>query len=267
MTSLFSRLLVAAAGLPLVLGMIWLGGWWLFGLLTVGGLVALHEFYVITRPLRPLVPAGYAGLVLTLAGAQTGGLQWMLGGFLATFVLAFVLNAVASTRAPATAAIGSTVLGAAWIGFGLGHLILLRGIPVHARLVCLTVVIAVFAAATGAFFVGRAFGRHRLAPALSPAKTWEGFVGGFVVAVFVAFVALYPDRKTFLSIGHAVVLGIVLALAEAAGDLFESTFKRDMQVKDSGTLLGGHGGALDRIDALLFAIPASYYLLVGFGVA
>ena len=267
MTSLVSRLLVAAAGLPIVLGAIWLGGWWLFALLAAGGLVALHEFYVITRPLRPLVPAGYAGLVLTLAGAQTGGLRWMIGGFLATFVLAFVLNAVASTRAPATAAIGSTVLGTAWIGFGLGHLVLLRDVPVHARLVCLTVVIAVFSAATAAYFVGRVFGRHRLAPAISPAKTWEGFVGGFAAAVFVTFVAFYSDKKTFLSVGHAIILGVVLALAEATGDLFESTFKRDMQVKDSGSLLGGHGGVLDRIDALLFAIPASYYLLAGFGVA
>jgi phosphatidate cytidylyltransferase len=267
MTSLVSRVLVAVAGLPIVLGATWLGGWWLFALLAVGGLVALHEFYAITRPLRPLVAAGYGGLLLTLAGAETGGIRWMLGGFLATFVLAFVLNAVASTRAPATAAIGSTILGTAWVGFGLGHLILLRGIPVHARLVCLTVVIAIFAAATAAYFVGRALGRHRLAPALSPAKTWEGFVGGFAAAVFVAFVSLYSDKKTFLPVWQAIVLGVVLALAEAMGDLFESTFKRDMQVKDSGTLLGGHGGVLDRIDALLFAFPAAYYLLAGFGIA
>jgi phosphatidate cytidylyltransferase len=267
MSSFLSRILVAVAGLPVVLGLVWLGGWWLFALLAVGGLVALHEFYVIARPLRPLVAAGYGGLILTLAGAQTGGLLWMLGGFLATFVLAFALNTVASTRAPSTAAIGSTILGAAWIGFGLGHMILLRDIPEHARLACFTVIIAVFAAATAAYFVGRAIGRHRMAPALSPAKTWEGFVAGFAAAIFVSFIALYPDRKTFLCIWQAVVLGIVLAVAEATGDLFESTFKRDMQVKDSGTILAGHGGVLDRIDALLFAIPASYYLLVAFGVA
>src|SRR5438132_1294766 len=83
-----------------------LGRWWLFGLLAAAALIALHELYGVTRPLRPLVAAGYAGGILALAGATAGGLEWMLAGFLATFVLAFVLNAVAETRAPATVAIG-----------------------------------------------------------------------------------------------------------------------------------------------------------------
>ena len=84
MNPLLSRLLVAALGLPAVLGLVWLGGWWLWLLAMVGGLIALHEFYSIARPLRPLVPAGYVGLVLTLLGAQLGGVVWMVGGFLAT---------------------------------------------------------------------------------------------------------------------------------------------------------------------------------------
>jgi phosphatidate cytidylyltransferase len=79
----------------------------------------------------------------------------------------------------------------------------------------------------------------------------------------VSFVALYKDRHQFLGIGQAVVLGLVVVLAAAAGDLFESMLKRDMQVKDTGRLLGGHGGVLDRIDALLFAAPAAFYLVLG----
>ncbi len=91
---------------------------------------------------------------------------------------------------------------------------------------------------------------------MSPGKTWEGFVAGFVASVLVAFFALYQDRHEFLKIWEALVLGAVLAIAGTIGDLFESAVKRDMQVKDTGRLLGGHGGVLDRIDSLLFASVA-----------
>ena len=120
MSNFASRILVAAVGLPLVLGMLWLGGWWVFTLLAVASVVAVHEYVTTARPLRPLAPAVYGGVLLALFGAEEGGVVWLLGGFLATFVLAFVLHAVSSTRAPTTAAVGSTILGAAWIGIGLG---------------------------------------------------------------------------------------------------------------------------------------------------
>lgn len=267
MTAFASRIVVAVAALPAVLGLVWLGGWWLFGLLVVAALIALHEFYGMARPLRPLVAAGYPAVILLLAGARVGGMQWMLAGFLAVFVLAFMMNAVAETRAPATVAVSATVLGAAWVGFGLGHLILLRDMPRHAQLVCLVVLLAVFAADTVAYFVGRLIGRHKLAPVLSPGKTWEGFVAGSAAAIFVTFVGLYQDRAHFMVVWQAVVLGVVIAFSGAIGDLFESALKRDMQVKDTGRLLAGHGGVLDRIDSLLFALPAAFYLVAAFGYA
>jgi len=172
MTNFASRLLVASVGLPLVLGMLWLGGWWLFALLAIAACVGVHEFVTTARPLRPLAPAVYGGALLALLGAQQGGVEWMLGGFLATFVLAFVLHAVSSTRAPTTASVGSTVLGSAWIGLGLGFILLLREMHEHGRLIAFTVVLTAFAAATFAYFGGRLFGRHRLAPKLSPG-TWS----------------------------------------------------------------------------------------------
>src|SRR5229473_3384818 len=267
MSGLFSRVFVSLVGLPLVLGAVWVGGWWLFALVAIAGTIAVHEFVTMARPLRPLAPAVYVGTVLALLGAEKGGVVWLLGGFLSCFVVAFMLNAVAKTRAPATAAVGVSVLGAAWIGLGLGHLILLREAHDKARLLAFTVLLTVFAADTFAYFGGRLAGRHRMAPTLSPGKTWEGFVVGSLVGVFVSFIALYKDRHQFLGIGQAVVLGLVVVLAAAAGDLFESMLKRDMQVKDTGSLLGGHGGVLDRIDALLFASIAAYYLLRGVGAA
>jgi phosphatidate cytidylyltransferase len=260
---LASRLLVAAVLLPPVLAGVWLGGWWLAAVTLVAGLVALHELYSMARGLRPLVLAGFAGLVLTLVGAQLGGAVWLLGGLLATILLAFVLFGLSATRpSSAVAACATTVLGVAWVGGGLGCLLLVRDVPEHGRLAIFTVLIAVFADDTAAFLVGRAIGRHRMAPAISPGKSWEGFVAGTTAAVLVAFFALY--EQGFLTIPEALTLGAVVAVAATIGDLFESAVKRDFGVKDAGRLLGGHGGALDRIDSLLFAGPAAYYTILAF---
>jgi len=262
MTPFFSRIAVTIVGLPVVLGAVWLGGWWLVALLAIAALVALHEYYSMVRPLRPLVLAGYAGAVLALVGAKLGGVEWMLAGFLATLLFAFVLYGVATTRQPATVAISSTVLGPAWVGLGLGYVILLRGLGSESdgRLAAFAVLLAIFADDTLAYFVGRFVGRHRLAPTLSPGKTWEGFVAGTAAAIFVAFVTLY--KHDFLPGWRPVVLGAVVALAGAAGDLFESVLKRDMGVKDSGRILAGHCGVLYRLDAPLFAAVAGFYAIL-----
>jgi phosphatidate cytidylyltransferase len=256
---LVSRIVVAAIGLPAVLALVWAGGWWLFALAAVAAVLALHEYSLMTRSLRPVTLAAYAGTLLALLGAELGGLDWTLAGFLTTLVLAFILHWVGQTRQSATIAIASTVLGAAWIGLCMAHLILLRDSPNDGRLATFTVLLAVWAGDIGAFFAGRLIGRHKLAPALSPGKTWEGFIFGTLATVFVSFVALY--KQDYISIANSIFLGLVLAVAGPLGDLFESGIKRDMQVKDSGRLLRGHGGVLDRLDAPLFAFVAAYYLL------
>jgi phosphatidate cytidylyltransferase len=266
-TNFLSRILVAAVGLPLVLGLVWLGGWWLFVLVAVAGFVALHEFYVMTRPLRPLVIAGYAGLLMILFGLELGGLQWAAGGVVATLALSFLLKGLTETRQSAIVSVGTTLLGATWIGFGLGYLLLLRELPEHSRLASYTVLLAVFAGDTAAYAFGHLFGRHRLAPGISPGKTWEGFAAGTVATIAATFFALYKDRHDFLTVGQAIVLGVALAAAAPLGDLFESLLKRDMQVKDTGRLLGGHGGVLDRVDSLLFAAVAAFYVFAAFGVS
>jgi phosphatidate cytidylyltransferase len=263
MSSFWSRILVGAVLLPAVLGLVYLGGWWLWALAVVAALIALHELYRITRPLRPVGLAGFAGTLLALLGAQLGGLQWMTAGFLATLLLAFVLKGISDTRQSLTVSVGVTVLGVAWIALGLSHAVLLREIPEHGRLAVFTILLAVFAADAAAYFTGLLVGRHKLAPAISPGKTWEGLAGGTVVAILVPFFALY--HQDFLTIGESIALGILIAIVAPLGDLFESAVKRDMNVKDTGRLLAGHGGMLDRIDALLFAAIASYYLVRAFG--
>ena len=267
MSPLLSRVLVAAILLPLVIGLVYLGGWWLFALALVGGLFALHELYVMVRDLRPLVLGGYLGFATTLLGLQVGGLEWMLGGLLATFVFAFVVYGLGGVRQSATTSFGVTLLGVAWVGAGIGCLILIRDIPEFGFWAVMAVLFTVFAADTGAFFVGRTFGRHRMAPAISPNKSWEGFFGGVIAAVGMTFVILYRDSDEFLSIPESLALGLVIALAAVLGDLFESAVKRDLEVKDSGRVLGGHGGVLDRLDSLLWAGPAAYFTILAFGAA
>ena len=244
MSPFLSRIVVAAVLLPVVLGIVWLGGWWLFGLAVVGGLLALHELYAMARALRPIVLGGYIGLVLALLGAQLGGTTWLLAGILSSLPAALLVFFVSSARQHAVAGFAVTLLGVAWVGGGLSLLVLLRDIPDDGA----------------AYFVGRAIGRHRLAPAISPGKSWEGFVAGTVAAVLVTFFALY--EQDVVTTGESLVLGLAIALAATMGDLFESAVKRDLGVKDSGTLLAGHGGVLDRVDSLLWAGPAAYVTLL-----
>jgi len=262
MNPFWSRILIAIALLPVVLGAVYVGGWWVFALVAVAAALSLHEYWLMARALAPLAPAGYVGAALALVGAELSGIDWMLGGVLSTLVLAFVLKVFSSARPAATAAISATVMGALWIGGGLGFLILLRELTPHGRLALFTVLIAVWAGDTFAYFGGRVFGRHKMAPTTSPGKTWEGFVFGTAATVFIAFIALY--KQDFLTIPQSIGLGVVLAIAAPIGDLFESLLKRDAGVKDSGSLLGGHGGMLDRLDAFLFAAPAAYFAILAF---
>jgi phosphatidate cytidylyltransferase len=262
MSNAVSRIVVALCLVPIVLGAVYLGGWWLFALVAIASLLSLHEYWLMARALSPLTLAGYVGVALGLVGAELSGLDWMLGGLLTTIALAFVLKMISEARAAATAAISATVMGAVWVGGGLGFLVLIRATGDHGRLALFTVLIAVWAGDTFAYIGGRLLGRHKMAPNTSPGKTWEGFIFGTAATVFVAFIALY--KQDFLSIPQSIGLGVVLAVAAPLGDLFESMMKRDAGVKDSGSLLGGHGGMLDRLDAFLFAAPAAYFAILAF---
>jgi phosphatidate cytidylyltransferase len=263
MSNLASRLAIVAVGAPIVLGVVYLGGWWLVALLVAVAAVSMHEFWLLARELRPLAPAGYVGGILALLGAQMGGTVWMVGGALTTFALAFALKGISETRQASTASISATVMGAVWIGFGLSFVLFLRTLPAHGRLACYAVVLAIWAGDTLAYIGGRLIGRHRMAPKTSPGKTWEGFVFGTAATVFVTFVALY--KAHFLTVSESLILGAAIAVAAPVGDLFESMLKRDAGVKDAGRLLGGHGGLLDRVDAILFAAPAAYFCILAFG--
>jgi len=180
-----------------------------------------------------------------------------LGGLLSTG--AFVLAARVHRIEGITISMGVTLLGIVWIGIPLVHAVLLRDLPNHGAALLIDVLVGTFAGDTGAYAVGRTFGSHRIAPSLSPNKTLEGLVGGFLIGTMAFwFAGLYQD---WLSGVDALIIGAAVAAVAPVGDLFESMLKRSAGVKDSSSLIPGHGGMLDRIDALLFAAPVYYIVL------
>ena len=224
--------------------------------------MALHELYVMGRGLRPIVLGGYVGLILTLLGAELGG--HLVDGrrdLLRRVLVAFVVFGFSDARPSCHCCdLAHVARGRLGRRAESRSLILLRAIPENGRLVVFTVLIAVFADDTAAYFVGRTIGRHKMAPKISPGKSWEGFVGGTIAAMAVAFFAMYDQG--FLTDLEALALGAAIAFSSTLGDLFESAIKRDLGVKDSGRVLAGHGGILDRVDSLLWAGPAALYVVL-----
>jgi phosphatidate cytidylyltransferase len=176
----------------------------------------------------------------------------------------FFLAVLRPRRENVSWAIAVTYLGILWIGLAMVHAIWLRGLP-HGDGLLIDVLVGTFLGDTAAYFGGRLYGRTPLAPLISPNKTLEGLLAGIVGATAAFWVAgLYQD---WLTGPHALLIGALVALAAPVGDLFESMIKRDLQVKDTGTLFGAHGGVLDRLDAVLFTVPVAYYAAVGLGYA
>ncbi len=163
-------------------------------------------------------------------------------------------------RDGATVSLGVTLLGILWIGIPLAHAVLLRDLPDHGAALLVDVLVGTFVADTAAYATGRMFGSHKIAPNLSPNKTVEGLIGGFVIGTMgFWFAGLYQD---WLSGVDALIIGAAVAAIAPVGDLFESMLKRDLGTKDTGTLFGPHGGILDRLDAVFFTIVVGYYLSV-----
>jgi phosphatidate cytidylyltransferase len=220
------------------------------------GLVCLHELFAMYPQARPARLAGFIGLIGLLAAALYGDRGTVLLAFVATIPLTFAI-ALAQRPPGGPPSIALTVLGLAWIGLAFAHAVLLRDLP-HGDAIVVDILVGTFIGDTGAMLGGRLFGRRRMSPVISPNKTWEGLGIGFVTAVAaVWFAGLYQD---WLSGTDALILGAAVAAAAPVGDLFESLFKRESGVKDSGRLFGAHGGALDRLDAVMFTAVAGYYV-------
>jgi phosphatidate cytidylyltransferase len=221
------------------------------------GLVCLYELYRILDRWHPLPLVGFASLVVMVLVARYNSQRGVLEVAMGTIpVLVLFVMARGQTARP-TVAIAGTLFGVYWIGLAFAHAVLLRQLH-HGGGVLVDVLVGTFLGDTAAYIGGRLFGRRPLAPSISPNKTVEGLFCGMLTAIVAVFFAgLYQD---WLTQSDALLLGVSVAVLGPLGDLFESLVKRDAQIKDAGTLFGPHGGALDRLDAVIFTVVAGYYI-------
>ncbi|HEY7092952.1 MAG TPA: phosphatidate cytidylyltransferase [Ktedonobacterales bacterium] len=277
LTSLRQRILSAVVLIPLVIAVIWLGGWFAFAaaaLVLIGGMFELRAMFINVgwRPL--IILATVIGLVFLISSTPPA-LQWrdllIQITFTALMVIAFVwLLIVRPANAGAVIDWALTVAIPFYLAWPLALLVLMRGggIGLQSRGFwwLLVLLLTIWANDAADYLTGHYFGKTKLAPKVSPAKTWEGFAGGLVMSVisvfvvtFVADLVLAPASQLHLPWYHALALGVLICVFGTIGDLAESLLKRGAKVKDSGAIFPGHGGVLDRADSLLFAAIVVYF--------
>ncbi len=256
---LAQRVASATVGIPLVVLLIWAGGPWYTAAACLIVLIAAYEFQVPHggrwTPLALLA----AGLAAALPAGAFVGLDWLLWFTLGGVLIPLVWVTVRAEPATALSDWVLAVGGLAYVGLLGAHLVLVRELPEGRDWVYLTV-FGTFAVDTTAYFVGRAVGRRRLAPHISPGKTVEGTLGG-LAGGFAAVLLFNYFLGLRLEAALIVPLAALLPVAAELGDLAESILKRGMQVKDASHAIPGHGGFLDRMDSLLFTFPVVYYFV------
>jgi phosphatidate cytidylyltransferase len=253
------------AAIPLIVFAIVIVGYggivWTAGLFVLG-VLALTELYTLMERVRPVNIAGFITLAALLVAALYGEPRHVLMVLVASFPVVFFFAFFRPRRPHVSWAIAATLFGVLWIGLAMVHAVFLRELPEGDGLV-VDVLIGTFGGDTAAYFGGRAYGRRPLAPTISPNKTVEGLVVGIVGGTLAFwFAGLYQD---WLSGPDALLIGFLVAVTAPVGDLFESLIKRDLEVKDTGSIFGPHGGVLDRLDAAFFTIVVGYYASVALG--
>ncbi len=251
-----ARLLTALPAIAVALFLVIEGGAIFTAGLFIVGCLGMHELYAMYDRAHPVRLAGFAALAGLLLAALYGGPPQVLLVTVAALPGLFGLTLI--QRHPSVGGLAITLLGIYWIGLALALAVLLRRLP-HGEEIVIDVLVGAFLGDTGAYIGGHLFGEHALAPNVSPGKTVEGLFIGMLCAVAGVWVASRFQQEWF-STNHALILGLGVAIAGPIGDLFESFLKREAHVKDSGWVFGPHGGVLDRLDAVLFAVVAGYYI-------
>ncbi len=274
---LAKRVAVAAVGIPIALGAGYLGGYWLAAFLAAFAAAAASELCQMYRgrgmPSAPRVAAVTAAAFVMLA-AGVPSTDFVVWATVLTLSVATALTIGTRPEQQPGLIVVISVFAAAYTGGLLAFSLWLRGLgdagPGWSGAAILFLPVAVtWLGDTAAYSVGRAIGRHKLAPVISPKKTWEGAIAGLLATAVgvVAYIELTrPLVPWTMVLWEAVAFGIAISVAGQLGDLFESRFKRDCGVKDSSNLLPGHGGALDRVDSLLFVFPVAYAYIMIVGI-
>ncbi len=265
-SDLLVRVGTAALLVAAFLAVLLAGGWWLVLLVAVAVLVSLGEYYATVRKAgySPLALFGLLGGLAVVVGAWLGGPLTIAGFVVATTVAVLLWYSLLLRRRPLENAT-ITILGVAWVA-GLTSFALPIARAADYRQLLLALVLLTIVFDTGSYFAGRALGSRPLAPKLSPKKTVEGVAGGVVAAVGTAAAIGFIPWFQPLDLYDALLLAAVAVVFGLLGDLAESMVKRAMGVKDMGSVLPGHGGVLDRIDSIIFVLPAGYFLFHWLGL-
>lgn len=259
------RVVTALILMGMLVGALWAGGGWFVAFVTLIGILALGEFYATVRTAgyQPVALIGFLTLIAMMVAGFRYGPFGIVGWFTVGVVGVLLWYAVLVRRDPLPNA-SITVLGFAWVGMLLSFIGPLAATASFRPLV-LAIVLTVAGLDVGSYFVGRRFGRHKMSPVLSPNKTYEGLLGGVILAGGVAVTLTYIDWFAPLDLRGALFLTGVAVTLGPFGDLAVSMLKRQIGVKDMGSILPGHGGLLDRIDALILIIPVSYFVFSWLG--
>ena len=267
---LLPRVLTALIGAPLLLLLIHLGSWPFLAFCIGAATLSLYEYAVILRiaqkPIQPVpTVVGGAALALAVGLGRAPGVS-ALGGDTAGFILAALLLIVMCgelfAREHSLDRAATTMFGVLFIGWTLAHLALLRDIRPFGEGLTYLLFVTIWISDSAAYFVGKSLGRFKLAPRVSPGKTWEGAAAGFVAAVLAVLGGRSWFLKDALSLPLAIALGILIGIVGPVSDLAESVIKRAVGVKDSSSILPGHGGVLDRFDSFLLTAPLMYYAVM-----
>lgn len=274
------RVISATVLIPALICIIWFAPFWLFTLIFgIIILLGVYEFYKIVRyiDIRPFVKVGLTVTAIFITYAYfidhpnlNSSVNLLPSMGAAVALSYFVISYLHGIRKWPSATIVIrwlwTVAGIVYVGWLGSHFILIRtigGRDIGWRWVMLAL-FATFAADTFAYFIGRAFGKHKMAPSISPGKTWEGAVGGFAAGLGATVLLAYILKpfKPFTIDWRLILLGCLIPVVALLGDLVESKFKRNIGVKDAGSVIPGHGGILDRLDSILFVVVVVYYYVI-----
>jgi phosphatidate cytidylyltransferase len=262
MSETTARVVVAIPWVIFAIAIVGAGGLLFTLALVVLAVLGLREFFRMAEPEQPIMLPAYAVAAGMVIAAHYGSAFQILLVFAAIFPLAFAFAAARRSHEAITVSIAMTILGVAWMGIGFSHAVLLRDLPLHGGALLIDVLVATFLGDTAAYAAGRLFGSRKITPRISPNKTLEGAIGGFIGATMgFWFAGLYQDWLPGID---ALLMGMAIGVIAPVGDLFASLIKRDLGVKDTGRLFGPHGGLIDRLDAVLFTVVIGYYLSVAF---
>lgn len=257
-----TRVITALIGIPVLLGILYLGGYYWRAFVVVLAVMALLEYTAMMRRqgFKPLgIPTALMTVIL-LFRIQLD--QYWIGLFLASWLL-MILFMIFNYPRYNFGDMGLSFFGAFYCGFLLSYALVIPDLK-GANLNLLLCLVLTWASDIGGYLFGIRWGRHKLAPQLSPGKTKEGAAGAVLLTIITAVGFKYISGMNYLSLFYTILLSICISVAAQTGDLLESALKRYFDLKDSGNIIPGHGGVLDRFDSLILVLPVAYYFLVVF---